>query len=382
MLRSCSVLVLCFVTGCSLFGRVAVEPVGTSFQRPSNVAAYVSVSDGDQPVTDLLPENFKVYENSQQLSSDETRQTLLTKELVATHQVLLLVDVSGKNDADSADALARAVASFVDTVRRAQPVSVFAFDGGASLHYIADFSKAPDGASADLKALAKFEVGDTSRNLNGAVVSGLKELDNRLSAAHKSIKVGTLVVFTRGPDLAGRVSSVDLAHAIDDTHDEVVALGIADQAGHALADIGKSAVVHAASADALGTAFEEAATKVRDLYGKYYLIAYCSPARSGTRYLKLEVSYRNVKGDEKHGSFSEEFSANGFGPGCNPQALPRFAPKPVAPKEDHSSSSGKATPGTSSDSKPSSPSDDTPVPPPNDDDGNVAPPPDKPGYSR
>jgi hypothetical protein len=357
---------------------VQVESVASSFQKPSNVAAYVAVSDGSEPVTELQPENFKIYENEQLLSSDDTHQTLLPKDLAAYHHTVLLVDVSGGQSVD--DTLVRAVGSFVETVRKTQAVSVFAFDGSPSLHFVADFSKSADGASADVHALAKMGSSDASRNLNGAVQSGLKELDGRLGQQHRTVKVGTLVVFTRGPDLAGRATEADAEKALDDTHDNVIALGIAEQAGRALDEIGKNGMVKAQNAEALGPAFEEAAMKTRGVYDKYYLIAYCSPARGGTRRLTVEVNYRTPKGDDKHGSFSQDFDAAGFGPGCNPESVPRFVPQVTAkPAPAKAGSAGGA-----GDSKPdkADKNDANDKPAPAEDDGVVAPPPDKPGYSR
>jgi hypothetical protein len=383
MPRSRLPLLLSFTlcSGCSLLNRVQVEPVASSFQKPSNVAAYVSVTDGSEPVTDLQPESFKIYENEQLLSSEDTHQTLLPKELAAYHHTVLLVDMSGEQSSD--DGISRAVGSFVETAHRTQAVSVFVFDGSPSLRFVADFPRSAEGAAADLHALSKMGSSDASRNLNGAVLSGLKELDARLAQQRRAVKVGTLVIFTRGPDLAGRVSEADAAKALDDTHDNVIALGIADRAGSALDQIGKSGTVKAQSPDSLGVGFEEAATKTRDLYDKYYLIAYCSPARGGTRRLKVEVSYRDLKGNDKHGSFSQDFDASGFGPGCNPESVPRFVPQMIAKPEDRA----PAKSGAASDSKPDKP--DAPdkqnehgdKPAPADDDSSVAPPPDKPGYS-
>jgi hypothetical protein len=382
MSRSWSLLALLSVlsSGCSLFNYVQVEPVATSFQKPSNVAAYVSVTDGKQPVTELRSENFQIYENDQLLTSEDTHQTLLGKELAAYHHTVLLVDMSGEQSAD--DSLARAVGSFVETVRRTQPVSVFVFDGSPNLRFVADFSKSPDGASADVHALAKMGSSDTSRNLNGAVVNGLKELDARLAQQRRTVKVGTLVVFTRGPDLAGRVSESDTEKALDDSQDNVLALSIAEQAGRALDTLGKSGTVKAQNADAVGIAFEEAATKTRDLYDKYYLLAYCSPARSGTRRLKVEVHYRDTEGNEKHGSFSQDFEASGFGPGCNPESVPRFVPQVVAKPTEHAPAKGASAADSKSD-KPDASNNgaDSGNKPSTDDDGSVAPPPDKPGYS-
>ena len=53
---------LALSSGCSLLNYVQVEPVAASFQKPSNVAAYVSVTDGKEPVTELRAENFQISE--------------------------------------------------------------------------------------------------------------------------------------------------------------------------------------------------------------------------------------------------------------------------------------------------------------------------------
>lgn len=374
----CVLLGLC--SACSLLNRVHVDPVATSFQKPSNVAAYLAVTDGDRPVTDLQIESFKIYENGQLLSPDEAHQTLLQTDLAGYHHALLLVDMSGEGTAD--DALARAVGSFVETVRRTQPVSVFVFDGSPNLRFVADFPKSPEGAPADVHALAKMGSSDASRNLNGAVLSGLRELDARLAGQRRVAKVGTLVVFTRGPDLAGRVPEADAEKALSDSHDNVLALSIVEQAGPALDTIGKDGTIKAQSPDSLGIAFDEAGTKARDLYEKYYLIAYCSPARSGTRRLKIEVNFRDVSGTDKHGSFTQDFDASGFGPGCNPETVPRFVPQVTAKVQ--AASKASSTDDTKSDKsdKSDKPNEHLDERAPAEDDGSVAPPPDKPGYSR
>jgi len=364
-------------SACSLFNRVSVEPVATSFQKPSNVAAYVAVTDGSDPVTELQLESFQIYENEQPLAREDIHQSLLAKELAAYHHTVLLVDMSGEQGAD--DARARQVGSFVETVRRTQPVSVFVFDGSPSLRYVADFAKNADGAGADVSRLAKMGSSDSSRNLNGAIVSGLKELDARLAQQRRPVKVGTLVVFTRGPDLAGRVPQADVDQALAETKDDVIAFGVTGQSGAELDHIGKSGVVRAENADAIGVGFEQAAAKTRDSYEKYYLIAYCSPARNGFRRLKVEVAYRDREGKDKHGSFSQDFDATGFGPGCSVESVPRFVPQVIA-KPQNTKTSG-ASEGKSAGTEQPAVTPAAPATPPAEDDGAVAPPPDKPGYS-
>jgi len=372
-------LLLCLSTGCSLFNRVRLEPVATSFQKPSNVAVYVVVTDSGKPVTDLEPASFKIYENEQLLAADDTQQLLLPKELAVYHHTLLLVDIGG--DGSSAEPLSRAVASFVETARATQPVSVFAFDGGPNLHSVGEFGRSGSGASVDLRALAKMASGDTSRNLNGALLSALKELDARLAAQPKRVRVGTLVVFTRGADLAGRSSRVDVDRALDGSDAQVIALGPQGLEGGTLEAIGKNGVVRTQGEDGLGVAFEEAAGKARDLYQNQYLIAYCSPARAGTRRLKVEVRFRDLEqGEDKAASFTQDFDATGFGPGCRSETVPRFVPQ-VARKSDGYTapkSSGASTGSGSGLDTGAAPRVDTAAP---SDDDSVAPPPDKPGYS-
>ena len=374
MRRSVSLcLLLCLSSGCSLFNRVRVDPLATSYQKPSHVAAYVAVSDGDEPIIDLQAHSFKIYENEQLLSPDDTQQVLLPQEVATYHHTVLLVDVSGASPGD--DKLARAAASFVETLRVTQAISVFAFDGNPGLRLVAEVSKSSDTGPVDLRALTRLGSTDTSRNLNGALLGGLKELAARLSAQPKVVKVGTLVVFTRGADLAGRVSPADLDEVLRQTTHDIVAIGVADLAGPALAEIGKNGVSKAADEDGLGVAFENAALRARALYNRHYLIAYCSPARGGIRHLVVEVQFRDKEGDDKAASFSEDFDASGFGPGCHADAMPHFTPQLARP------ASRKATGSEPKASKAEQSDAVSPAAPPANDDDSVAPPPNKPGYS-
>ena len=322
MLRSASLAaLLLFGGGCSLFNPLRLEPIATSVQKPSNVAVYVAVTNRGQPIDNLQADSFRIYENELLLSADDTGQRILPQEVAAYHQTLLLVDVSGESS--SREPLSRAVAGFVEGVRGTQTVSVFAFDGSGKLRSLGEFNKSAERAPVDLRALAQLGASDGSRNLNGALRSGLAELDARLARQSKPVRVGTLVVFTRGADLAGRVSQSDANQAVQDSPHEVLAVGLAEH-GATLSNIGKSGVIEAQDADSLGIAFEQAASKTRSLYENHYLIAYCSPARGGTRRLKVEVRFRDEEGDDYVASFSKDFDATGFGPDCRADAPPRF----------------------------------------------------------
>lgn len=368
-------LVLLSSSGCTLFNQLRVDPIASSFQKPSNVALYVAVTEHGKPIGNLQLENFRISENEQLLSGDDAQPLILPQELAAYHHTLLLVDVSGETAA--LEPLSHAVAGFVESVRSAQAVSVFAFDGRPTLRFVGEFPKSSNPTPVDLRALTKLGQSDGSRNLNGALQSGLKELDARLAQQSKPLKVGTLVVFTRGADLAGRVSQADADRALSETKHDLISVGIAEQAASTLRAIGQDGVVQAQDADSLGVAFEEAANKTRDLYEKYYLIGYCSPARGGTRRLKVEVFFRNEEGDDAHASFSQDFDATGFGPGCRAETLPRFVPQVARSLDRPAARTGGEPSASPPPRKEPLPGDVAPAA----DDDHVAPPPNKPGYS-
>jgi hypothetical protein len=315
---------------------VQVETVGTSVQKPSNVALYVAGTAGGEPATDLEAKNFKIYENGELLSAKQTGRTLVPTTSVTDQRVVLLVDLSHDPPENQRQVIARAAEALVRKLVETVPVSVRAYDGGESLLSVGDF---PRGAKRhEIRGILTVKTRDSSRNLNGAITLGLDALDAQRSG--KPIRLGTLVVFARGPDLAGRVSEDALWEAMNETKYELVGIVIGPDTRDL--DFLRGGVVHAQDFDALPIAFEEAGSKVRALHQKYYLVQYCSPARAGTRDVRLEVSYTDIEGEEKSGSTSFELDASGFRAGCNPEATPRFE----TPPERKSRPGTKAKPGS------------------------------------
>jgi hypothetical protein len=361
-----SLLAVLPLAGCGIFRHIDVQPLATAAQRPSNVGAYVAVTDGDTPLTELTPSNFRVYENEQLVPADQSELTLLEPSLVAAHQVVLLVDMSAASTPAARAVVAKAALNFVQKVTPREAVSVFAFDGGQNLVPIAALPRG--NGQVTMAALESFTPRDPSRNLHGAVISGLQKLEMALAQSGKVIRVGTLVVFASGPDLAGRVDS-DKAHdAVWNSPYDVIGVGVGETAD-AVEHIARRGLVRAQAENTLPIAFEEVATKTLEELEKHYLVSYCSPARAGTRRLRLEVTYTNNEGEEHHGDFETEFSAKGFGPGCNSQTVPRFtfAPKPKPePEEEASKPKGdaKRKPGDGPDSRQHDQGEDAPVAPP------------------
>ncbi len=293
------------------------------------------------------------------------------------------------SDATHHDALARAASGFVTNVRRTQDVTVYAFDGSPEIHLAGEFPRTAAGDETPaldvVSGLASYASHDPSRDLRGAILSALDQLDVRLMQVKKPVRVGTLVVFTEGPDLAGRVSAEKLDDALEKTAHQVFAVGVGEDKGDFnLKSIGRAGVIRAPSADALGPTLSDAGMKVATNYDKYYLVAYCSPARAGTRALRVEVQTTDKEGNALKGSVEGEFDATGFGPGCNPKATPRFAvkagstePTPPAPEKP----ADKPRKATGSKHAPDKKPGEGDKPPNGRRRGAIVPPPSNPGYA-
>jgi hypothetical protein len=314
-------------SGCSLLGGARVEAVATSVQKPSNVALLVEVSEGDDPVTGLAPENFKIYENEQLLSESEVKRALLDRTPVTAERVLLLIELHGAPSSQERARVVRAVEVFVEKIRPTVAVSVFAYDGSESLKLVGEYARG-DGAAV-ASAIATAPGPDGSRNLHGAVLDGVRQLELRLANEGKPVRLGTIVVVARGPDLANRTTEDKMLGVLDAVKFNVIAVGIGEDTPYL--HFAHGGVVHAQSADTLPIALEEAGARVVATQAKYYLVSYCSPARAGERRVKVEVAYTTKTGDERGGSTTHDFDASGFGPGCSPETPPRFAPQKALP---------------------------------------------------
>lgn len=386
--RAALLLFLALLSGCQFaLTSVEVKPVHSSVQKPSNVAVYVAIKDGDARLTDLDESNFAVYEDDKLIDKSQARLTLLDQAAVAVHHVLLLLDLSGELDQGQREELERAVAGFVQSVTKSESVSVFGFDGGDAIKKLGEF---PAGHSGEIR-LSGLVPGDPSRNLNGAAISALKRLNAQLMRIKRPVHVGTLVVFTRGPDVAARETSDAVYTALSTSAYHAFAVGVKSEGSYYLDDVGPSGKAVAESATALGPAFQEAARLVNDARASHYLIQYCSPARAGTPIARLEVRYVNQAGEERTGDVELGFDASGFGPGCDPTSTPTFqvaARDPwdmeLAPKGSDASAAPSS--GTPRASKPADGGPAPPAAPPmapagdEDDEDTIVPPPDDSGY--
>ena len=153
-----------------------LQLVDHSVHKPSNVAVYFTVETRNgQPVANLTPQDFKIYEDKQPVSVLESKQTILNPEVAAIHYTLLLIDMSGSVvDSGEMPALIQA-ASHVRGPGGPVPE-------GGGLHVRRQ--PAPDAGRAVRRqrpraacgALATRRPRDPSTNLNGAVIEGVRVL--------------------------------------------------------------------------------------------------------------------------------------------------------------------------------------------------------------
>lgn len=204
-------LSLSSLTGCA---GLKLQPVDASVRKPSNVAVYFTVdTTSGQPVADLQPTDFRIYEDGKPVSVLESRQTILQKEVAAVHYTLLLVDMSG-SVVGSGDmpTLVAAASSFADRVGPYQKVALYTFDGSPHLNQVVPFGGNVRGG---VEALGRYRPKDPSTNLNGGVVEAVKVLSRQMESAPQPLRFATLVVFTDGTDRAHRVSADEVKRTLD-----------------------------------------------------------------------------------------------------------------------------------------------------------------------
>ncbi len=314
-LRLAALALLLGSTGC-----LKLRLINYAVRKPSNVAAYFTVDRSNRdPVPGLTADSFRIYEDGSPVSIHESKQTILNPEVAAVHYTLLLVDMSGSvTQSGQVPALQSAVQAFTQVVEKHQKVAVYSFDGDPKIHPLMGFGS---GASA-AGAVGSFKGRDPSTNLRGAVVEALGILRKELDRAPQPLKFGTLVVFTDGTDRANRVDRATMLAAVDDaTEFDIFVVGVGAEIDRGeLSRIGKTGAVFDANPGQMQKAFEAVAARIEGYTKRFYLLSYCSPARKGERRLKIEA----IAPDKAKGSIETTFSADGFGPSCDPNVAPPF----------------------------------------------------------
>jgi hypothetical protein len=298
-----------------------LQMVDHSVHKPSNVAVYFTVETrkGD-PVANLTPQDFKIYEDRQPVSILESKQTILNPEVAAIHYSLLLIDMSG-SVVDSGDmpTLIQAASTFGDRVGPYQKVAVYTFDGSPHLTPVVPFG---GNVRSGVSGLGSRRPRDPSTNLNGAVIEGVRVLEQQMEHAPVPLRFGTLVVFTDGTDRAHRASAEDVARTLDAAGPlfETYVIGAGQEVDASqLSRIGRSGTFASQNRADVQRGFDEISARIEAASKKFYLLSYCSPSRAGEHEVEVEANAQGTSG-----RLAYRFNANGFGPGCDPNTRPPF----------------------------------------------------------
>jgi len=311
-------IAVCLVAGegCA---RLKLQTVDASVRKPSNVAVYFTVdTTSGEPVANLQPTDFLIYEDAKPVSVLESKQTILQEQIAAIHYTLLLVDMSG-SVVGSGDmpTLMSAASAFADRVGPYQKVALYTFDGSPHINPVVSFG---GNVRAGVAALAHYRPRDPSTNLNGGVVEAVKVLSREMDSASQPLRFGTLVVFTDGTDRAHRVSEQEVKTTLDTAAFDTFAIGVgAEVDTRELAAIGRSGIFASKNREDIARGFDDVATRIEAASRRFYLLSYCSPSRAGEHDVEIEAVSNNKRGRLRH-----HFNAAGFGPNCDPNQKPAF----------------------------------------------------------
>lgn len=290
-------------------------------EEPSKIYLFFSVTDCDgEPKSDLIADDFEIYENSDYISKYESDQTILPAPKLYTMSTVLILDTSGSIIAsETLESLKSSAKTFVDNVagKDAQEVAIYLFDGRKDIKELVPFTREVSTLKNAIESMSREDIMsdpeyDKSTNLNGTVQKGLAMLNQRRSGMEsEDLFTGTLVTFTDGTDQAARVSDSEAVNSVNLSEYASFTIGLGGEIDEShLADLGKDGFVWAENVGNLESAFNQIADKIEKESKKFYVLGYCSPKRAGNHSVTLKVTGCN-------GDLTYSFNADHFGPGCD-----------------------------------------------------------------
>jgi uncharacterized protein YegL len=278
------------------------------------VAFQLRQCDGERPVAAMDLADFAIEEDGAGISSFESGAAVVRDDRSFQQAVVLMLDVSG-SVLGSLPELKTAAKSLVEGLSRQPRVALYTFDGRAEAVLRADFTTDLSLVSSAIDAIPAEAI-DTSTNLNGAIVQGVRRLEERRLAVEGTgvLYAGALALFTDGTDRAARVPQSAALEAVGDSSVSVFAIGLGSEIDEKyLRSIGKSGDIALADDLAgLSDAFAEVGQSISALANSYYVLAYCSPSRASSHELSLSLPGYS-------GEWKGSFDATGFAGGCTPE---------------------------------------------------------------
>ncbi len=295
-----------------------LRAIDSSVLLPGQLALYFVAdrTDGKAPVPPPA-EQLRIYEDGQLISPYEAKH-LITTPVPFVHYILVLADLSSSVAPERIQAVQDAAQTFVARADPMRKVALYVFDGSRQLMRLKDFE--PGDQPSSVPAINSALLRDPSTNLHGAIVDGIQLLRFGAAKAEQAIKFGTLVVISDGTDRARWRTQEEMYGALDRGDVDVFVVGIGAELDRPkLERIGKDGIVLVEPQPGeLESALRDLFARI-DAYGKqFYLLSYCSPARSGSHELRIEAP----DPEGKIVKLEKKFSADGFQPGCDPQTPP------------------------------------------------------------
>lgn len=330
-----TVLIMAILAGCSGSGNsggkeIDVDLIESKTEPPSKIHLFFKVDldlDAEDQLTTLEPSDFEIYEDGSQISSLESQAQIQREPGDFLYTSVLMLDLSGSilNNADLPK-LKEAATTFIDRTMPMEgedffgtrEMAVYWFDGEQSIHPLVPFTYERDSLVSGIQSIDEDISSDVSTNLNGAVIQGLSVLESRLRETRQESDIataGSMVLFTDGTDQAGWVSTstaMDSVTAASKEH-SLFTIGLGGEIDkEVLKSFGKDGFELAEDSLQLNSSFLAVAKRLEAETNSFYVLEYCSPKRSGQHTLELRAIY-----DDKFGSFTTDFSADGFSGGCS-----------------------------------------------------------------
>lgn len=278
------------------------------FGPPKNVMAAFRVENCEgRPVPLLSTGDFDFYDDGDFFSEDEAKRAVVNPKQAHRMYTLLLLDMSGSIlNSGHLPTLLQSAGAFVGLVGKSdllsQELAIYTFDGRMDIQQVQGFTN-----DTDLLAEGVAEMGqpqcetekdcpvenpecvaqhciNPSTNLNGAILSSLKILDDKEATYDPSfLRQGYLIVFTDGTD---QLDHPDFEHApqeVVSTSHAVFTIGLGSEINPVeLQAIGKDGTAFAENSGEVEAKFREIANEVIARSLSYYTLVYCS-ARGGAK---------------------------------------------------------------------------------------------------
>ena len=313
------------VVACS--SPLQIKPTSATVLPPSNVVMLFRVEGPGGPAHKLRARNFSVSENGVKVP-DGPDLRIMRPHLRDTLRLLVLLDFGGHPTDAERKAMLVATRELVSRTSIHAQTAVYVFDGTSKAEAVVVAQADDEELRNALKGLEKRASSDTSTDLHSALVTAIKTL--QLESNPPEPHTGMLVLISRSPDRAARVSKGDVEDQLGEREMEIMRFVVAFGPHAEAADYewlsGDEDVRFAANPWELKRAARKVAKRIDAIARSYQVVSLCSAVRAGDAEIEITAK-RTVKtadGDfeEESGELVVEFDADEFGPGCTPWTPP------------------------------------------------------------